>query len=257
MQISKTVLTFCLLAACAVPASFADATDTNAAAPAKIVRPNEEQIARAREAMRNKISELNAQEPVAPAATAPATVVRSQPAPAPTPAPAAAPVAETRIVPAAKPVKAARARKPAPEPRATYASNPAEPVAVPAASQPVVAPAKSGFSPIPTSPGLSPEQDEKLRESLRQSISTANAQDQAAHIDTSEVGAFRIAPAAAPGSYPRPTPTPASFAPIAPPASPLPASKEARLAELLSQYKADTITPEKYHTERAKILAEP
>ncbi|MDB6124882.1 MAG: hypothetical protein JWQ71_3875 [Pedosphaera sp.] len=34
-------------------------------------------------------------------------------------------------------------------------------------------------------------------------------------------------------------------------------SKEVRLATLLEQYKADKITPAEYHSERAKILAEP
>jgi preprotein translocase subunit SecD len=47
------------------------------------------------------------------------------------------------------------------------------------------------------------------------------------------------------------------FPPMAAPASPLPASKEARLAELLRRYKADEITPAQYHAERAKILAGP
>jgi FKBP-type peptidyl-prolyl cis-trans isomerase (trigger factor) len=49
----------------------------------------------------------------------------------------------------------------------------------------------------------------------------------------------------------------AGFKPLEAPASPISASKEARLAELLTQYKADQITPEQYHTQRAKILAEP
>lgn len=37
----------------------------------------------------------------------------------------------------------------------------------------------------------------------------------------------------------------------------LPGSKEARLDELLRKYKADEITPHEYHSERAKIIAEP
>lgn len=40
------------------------------------------------------------------------------------------------------------------------------------------------------------------------------------------------------------------------PASPVAGSKEQRLQQLLQQYKADQITPEQYHQERAKILAE-
>ncbi|MEY4385823.1 MAG: hypothetical protein RLY20_1106 [Verrucomicrobiota bacterium] len=42
-----------------------------------------------------------------------------------------------------------------------------------------------------------------------------------------------------------------------PPPAALPTSKEARLAQLLQQYKTDQITPEQYHTERAKIVGAP
>jgi len=47
------------------------------------------------------------------------------------------------------------------------------------------------------------------------------------------------------------------FAPVEPPPSPISSAKEARLAELLRKYKADEITPQQYHEQRAKILAEP
>ena len=54
------------------------------------------------------------------------------------------------------------------------------------------------------------------------------------------------------------TPPPAAgYKPIDVPASPLTGTKEARLAALLQQYKADQITPEQYHTQRAAIIAEP
>ncbi|MGD0349337.1 MAG: hypothetical protein ABSB84_03360 [Verrucomicrobiota bacterium] len=45
--------------------------------------------------------------------------------------------------------------------------------------------------------------------------------------------------------------------PIAAPPVPISAAKEAQLQALLAKYKADQITPEQYHAERAKILAEP
>jgi hypothetical protein len=45
--------------------------------------------------------------------------------------------------------------------------------------------------------------------------------------------------------------------PIVAPALPITASKEDRLAALLMKYKADQISPEEYHTQRAAILAEP
>lgn len=50
---------------------------------------------------------------------------------------------------------------------------------------------------------------------------------------------------------------PAPFTPLAAPPSSLPASKEQRLQTLLDQYKADKITAEEYHDQRAKIIAEP
>jgi hypothetical protein len=45
--------------------------------------------------------------------------------------------------------------------------------------------------------------------------------------------------------------------PIAAPALPISASKDARLQALLQKYEADQITPEEYHQQRAAILAEP
>ena len=252
MQISKTVLIFCLLAACDVPASFAD---TNSPAPTTILRPNAEQIARAREAVRRKIAELNAQEPVAPVAVAPPPVVKVKPAPAhrPVPAPVAVPMVEIKPAPPAKPAKPAKAPIPAPEPRTVAAPKSVTPIAAAKSPQPAMSPTPAGFSPIPTNPGLPPDQEEKLRESVRQTVSLANAQDRAAFIDTSTIAPPVLA--GTPKSKTQPTPT--AFAPIAPPASSLSAAKDARLADLLRQYKADTITPEQYHTERAKILAEP
>jgi hypothetical protein len=50
---------------------------------------------------------------------------------------------------------------------------------------------------------------------------------------------------------------PAVPAPSVAPGGPPPGSKEARLAQLTALYLADKITPLEYHTQRAKILAEP
>ena len=52
------------------------------------------------------------------------------------------------------------------------------------------------------------------------------------------------------------TGTPA-FPPLAAPPSAVSADKDQRLQELLRKYRADQITPEEYHQQRAKILAEP
>ena len=48
-----------------------------------------------------------------------------------------------------------------------------------------------------------------------------------------------------------------AFPPIPVPPPAISADKDARLAELLRKYKADEITPEEYHQQRAKILSEP
>jgi len=45
--------------------------------------------------------------------------------------------------------------------------------------------------------------------------------------------------------------------PIAAPALPISASKEEQLQALLAKYKADQLTPEQYHKQRAAILAQP
>ncbi len=45
--------------------------------------------------------------------------------------------------------------------------------------------------------------------------------------------------------------------PIVPPPLPISATKEERLNALLEKYKADQITPDEYHLQRAAILAEP
>ncbi len=52
-------------------------------------------------------------------------------------------------------------------------------------------------------------------------------------------------------------PTVAGPVPIIAPAIPISMTKEQRLQELLAKYKADQVTPEQYHTQRAAILAEP
>jgi hypothetical protein len=47
------------------------------------------------------------------------------------------------------------------------------------------------------------------------------------------------------------------FPAIQAPPLPINADKQGRLNELLRKYRADEISPEQYHVERAKILAEP
>ena len=47
------------------------------------------------------------------------------------------------------------------------------------------------------------------------------------------------------------------FEPIQGPPTGFSTGKEQRLKELLDRYMADEVTPDQYHAERAKILAEP
>jgi hypothetical protein len=48
-----------------------------------------------------------------------------------------------------------------------------------------------------------------------------------------------------------------TFPPIQGPPPTITADKQGRLAELLRKYRAEQVTPEEYHQQRAKILAEP
>jgi hypothetical protein len=55
----------------------------------------------------------------------------------------------------------------------------------------------------------------------------------------------------------QPAPPVMSLPALSGPATGLSAAKEQKLNELLNQYRADQITPQQYHEQRAKILAEP
>jgi hypothetical protein len=72
-------------------------------------------------------------------------------------------------------------------------------------------------------------------------------------------GAMAPAPAVAPAPAMAKTPAEPtlSLPPLMGPSSPLPPAKQQKLDELLNLYRADRITPEQYHDQRAKILAEP
>jgi hypothetical protein len=69
--------------------------------------------------------------------------------------------------------------------------------------------------------------------------------------------------AAAPASAPQPSKKPKTikdlppFPPIPAPPPAVSADKAQRLAELLRKYKAEEITPEEYHQQRAKVLSQP
>lgn len=136
-----------------------------------------------------------------------------------TPAEPTAPAVATQ-----KPQKPAKLVKPAapvkPAPTANYATQPA-PTAAPAAN----------YAPVPTTSGAHP-----------------NLPEQPTPQPTPAPVASRNQPAAAPTM---------SLPTLTGPATGLSSAKQQKLDELLNQYRADQITPQQYHEQRAKILAEP
>lgn len=63
-----------------------------------------------------------------------------------------------------------------------------------------------------------------------------------------------VSPTTAPPQTPPAASSTLAPTPLPPVESPLTAEQQARLAELLERYKADQISPEEYHRERARIL---
>ena len=202
-----------------------------ATAPASITPApaDSEAIAKARQAMREKMSELQAQpggRPTPPAQWTPPPMTKpspsvAQPTPAPPPAvaqpsPAVAPPVDQESI--------AKARDTLHKQMKELETQP--PAATPApASSPKVAKGQSGQKPV----------EAKSQETAGKSEVQPNAD--------------KLAKKPAKGAL--------SFPPIQAPPTAISADKETRLAELLRKYKADEITPEEYHQQRAKILSEP
>ncbi len=137
----------------------------------------------------------------------------------------------------------------------------------------------AGFSEVPTAAPptalATPEQIERLRESTRQKIAELNAQGKGGATVTAAAQSLEPAAGGVPqtklaaeeakalaaqeksAAKAKHALTATAFAPIPPPPTNYSATKETRLADLLKKYKTDEISPDAYHTERAKILAEP
>jgi hypothetical protein len=113
-------------------------------------------------------------------------------------------------------------------------------------------------------PAADSEAIAKAREAMRQKMTELNAQP--------PVEAAAVAPAAAkpvvaqseakpvaekPAKKSTKVTNAPAFPPIQGPASSVSTDKQSRLDELLRKYRADQVTPEEYHVQRAKILAEP
>ena len=177
--------------------------------------------AAARAALNQKMQEVEGAP--APAPETPAVVEPAPATPAPvTPPPAAAAVPAPTETPA--PVAT-------PAPATATAAAPA---AAPATTEPVV-----------VQPGDT-EAQARARAALNEKMAEIGTPAPAPVPTAASATASRVPAATAPG-----------FKPITAPALPINMTKAGKLEWLLSQYKADQITPEQYHKQRTEILAEP
>ena len=240
MQISKTLLTLGTAALCLASVS-SRAVDSEA-------------DLKLREALHQKMSEVG-----------PETA-------APTPAPAPSKPVKVTAPKKAKPVAPAAPVAPAPVVKSAPVApppvkRPAKPVVV---APPVVqsAPVAEPVQPPPAA--MNDEQAERLREAVRVRLAqeaanpaqpqppivTTHGSDLEPTISTTKI----VAPTTqtAPPVQMEAPAAPVVKAPVVleAPALPISGSKEQRLATLLQQYKADLISPQQYHEQRAKIIAE-
>lgn len=208
--------------------------------------PDNEAQAKMREALRQKMEELNAAATPAPAPVVPPVVIEPvTPAPTPAPAPQPKPVVVEEVKPVARPATVV-----VPVPVEAPVVTPA-PAPAPAPVLKVKVEKKDPrFSDVPDEAGDAPAA--KLQEALRQKLAAEKASNPAPAM------AAPVAPAkpAKPVVATAPVVAVPITANIETAPSPLSGSKQERLAELLRRYKADEVTPQEYHTQRAKILAE-
>ena len=202
--------------------------------PHALAKTDTEEQAKMREALRLKMEELSAQD--------------AKPAAVPG---VSAPVAEV-AKPESKPVKPKQVES---KPKTVVVPVPME--------APTAAPAKSKFS-DPDVILSEAAATARVREALAQKMSEMNAKPAVA-VET-PAPAMKPVPVAKPQAptYSAPLVAPAATvvvpAPkptqIEAPVSTLPVNKQGRLAELLRRYKADEITAQDYHSQRAAILAQ-
>jgi hypothetical protein len=208
-------------------------------------------IERAREAVRQKLREPQAPSQAAPlpppaAVRTPAPAVTLKPTPLPPPPvpKPATPAVTSTVTPVPAPMpKPTRTPTPAPVVKSSAPVFQPMPAATPTASS------SDKFMPLPA-PANS-EADQKAEEALRQQMgkkpsSVANEEP--------TMSASNQHPQSRP---PTPKQRIRSLPAIGGPPTGLSSAKEQKLAELLEQYKADQLTPDQYHAERAKILAGP
>jgi hypothetical protein len=194
--------------------------------------PDNEAQAKMREALRQKMEQLS--EPAAPVAPAAPAAQAAPKAPTPAavaPAPVTDPETEARM-------REALQQQTAPAPTSSAV-----------------------FSEVPDTGGTS--NDAALREALRtKSVAAPVAAAPAAPVTSQpapqaqpavqDIPTFVATPAAAPA----PTRSNLTANMEAPP-SPLTSAQESKLADLLARYRADQISAQEYHTQRAAIIAAP
>jgi len=183
----------------------------------------------------------------APAAAAPAQqrapVVRQQPAQS---APAQAQTAPRPMAPSAgapdsetvaKMRAALRATMASGETATSVASSTAPPTQVPAAEE------TTEFSAMAAT-NAEADKIEESRAAVRRQLAVAQEEEQAAAAQK-ESDQYVPAPLRGVGNYKQ----------LEGPPSPFTADQQQKLADLLKRYRADDITPEQYHAERAKIIS--
>lgn len=274
MQISRHLLLACAIATCLTP-TFLRAYDTEA------------QI-RARQALEDKMKQIEAQAPVTN--SAPPAMIMKPTAPPPKPKKAKPPVQQS-----APPAPPAPVTPPPVVAVPAVPATPAEPAAETPPAQPATSFAPEISQPATPAPSVtstpaynwsatsSPDTgaNDKLREALHEKMSQTPTPPEVA---TQPKKATKPAPVMQPETHITATPAPVAqpalepiyntpapvaepnIAPTLPsvglptltgPASSLPAAKQQKLDALLQQYRADQLTPQQYHEQRAKILSEP
>jgi hypothetical protein len=192
-----------------------------------VAGPDNAAQAKMREALRQKVEEINVQ--TAPTPATPPVVAKPTPPPV-QPAPEVA--------------------KPVERPATVVVPVPVEPPPVVVAPAPVLKNGKQDarFSELPTD--VEDARLARLEEALRQKLAAEKASMPAV---APAVPASKIAPTV------KIAPAVAVYIPVNMETVPSPfsGSKQIRLDELLRRYKADEITPQEYHTKRAAIVAEP
>ena len=243
---------------------------------------NEEQI-RARQALEEKMNQLDAQPvttnaappPAAPAKPKPAAtkpVVKPQP-----PAQASTPPPQKKAPPAtpvttSQPQKQAPPTQPVAQPAPIVKSAP--PTPAPAAKP--AAPAAPTYSSLPAAPSADTQTSTKLDTALNTKMMQTEPAPAGSNLsaETSQPWSVPFTPNNQnPGAPAQPAPThkhshtQAETPPIIEPSPAIPtmpapptglsSTKQEKLDHLLQLYRADQITPQEYHDQRAKILAEP